>query len=116
MMRRQMKISKYKAKKRELDGEVFDSQKEMRRWLKLKEMEAAGEIKNLTRQVEFTLVPSQRDEDGKVIERAVKYRADFMYVEDGRTIVEDCKGYKTDTYIIKRKLMLYIHGVRIKET
>ncbi len=55
-------------------------------------------------------------ENGKIIERAVNYIADFVYIgKDGSIICEDTKGYKTKEYIIKRKLMLYMHGIRIKE-
>jgi hypothetical protein len=53
---------------------------------------------------------------GKLLEREVAYIADFVYTEDGKRIVEDSKGFKTKDFIIKRKLMLYMHGIRIKET
>jgi len=97
------------------DGE-FDSQREYRRWCELKLLQRAGEISNLNRQVAFGLIPSQRDEKGKVIEREVKYVADFTYFErDGTFVVEDSKGMRTKEYIIKRKLMLKEHGIRIKE-
>lgn len=108
--------SKYHNSKVVHDGEKFDSKKELKRWLILRELAEKGEIKNLQRQVNFILLPTQRNEEGKVIERQVRYVADFVYVQDGKTIVEDCKGLRTDTYILKRKLMLYIHGVKIKET
>ena len=79
-------------------------------------LEKAGVIKNLSRQVKFVLIPSQRDENGKVIERECSYKADFMYYDEaGETIVEDVKGFRTKEYIIKRKLMLYQYGIRIKE-
>ena len=91
--------------------------KEYSRWQELKLMQRAGEIYELQRQVPFVLIPTQRGEDGKVIEREVKYIADFTYrnVKDGRIVVEDTKGMKTREYIIKRKLMLYRHGIRIVE-
>ena len=95
------------------DGK-FDSKKEYKRWLELKEMEAQGKITNLMRQVPFELVPHQKH-NGKVIELAVKYYADFTYEVDGVRIVEDTKGVKTDVYKIKRKLMLERYGIRIKE-
>ena len=73
-------------------------------------------IKDLSRQVKFVLIPSQRDENGKVIERECSYKADFMYYDEaGETIVEDVKGFRTKEYIIKRKLMLYQYGIRIRE-
>lgn len=51
----------------------------------------------------------------KLIERGVYYIADFVYYRDGEYIVEDTKGVRTKDYIIKRKLMLYVHGIKIKE-
>lgn len=108
-------MSKYGNKKVNLDGMTFDSQKEAHRWCELKYMERAGLITNLVRQMPITLLPAQRNEKGKVIERPVKYVADFMYEEDGKQIVEDAKGVRTKEYIIKRKLLLYRYGIRIKE-
>lgn len=96
-------------------GNVFDSKKEYRRWIQLKDMEKHGEISDLKRQWKYELIPSQKI-DGKVVERAVNYFADFVYEENGETVVEDSKGFKTADYIIKRKLMLYKYGIRIKET
>lgn len=110
------KISKYRANPLTVDGIKFDSQKEATRWQELKILEKAGKIKGLKRQVKYSLLPDQRDENGKIIERAVNYIADFVYIEkDGSIVCEDTKGYKTKEYIIKRKLMLYMHGIRIKE-
>lgn len=77
-------------------------------------LEQAGAIQNLQRQVRYELLPSQRI-DGKVVERAVYYVADFVYEQDGKKIVEDTKGFRTPDYIIKRKLMLWRHGIRIRE-
>ena len=98
------------------DG-TFESVKEYSRWQELKLMQRAGEIYELQRQVPFVLIPTQRGEDGKVIEREVKYIADFTYRErcGNRMVVEDTKGMKTREYIIKRKLMLYRLGIRIQE-
>lgn len=93
----------------------FDSRKEYNRYLILSDMEKHGEIIELERQVEFLLIPAQRDDKGKVIERAVKYKADFRYKQNGNLIVEDVKGIKTKEYVIKRKLMLERYGIRIKE-
>ena len=79
-------------------------------------LQRAGEINGLARQQRFKLIPSQRDKSGRVIERAVDYVADFVYVTtDGEMVVEDTKGFKTKDYIIKRKLMLWIHGIRVRE-
>ena len=72
---------------------------------------------DLKRQVKFELIPSQRMY-GKVVERPCTYIADFSYLDmlTCSTIVEDTKGFKTPVYRIKKKLMLWVHGIRIKET
>lgn len=106
---------KYGNRKTTIDGIKFDSAKEAQRWSELKLLERAGEISELQRQVSFTLVPAQVDENGKVIERPVRYVADFAYKENGVYTVEDAKGFRTKEYVIKRKLMLWQFGVRIKE-
>lgn len=97
---------------------MFDSKHEAQRWAELKLLERAGEICELDRQVTFCLIPTQRDEiTGKVIEREAKYIADFVY-RDRKTyklVVEDAKGIKTDVYKLKKKLMLYRHGIEVKE-
>lgn len=108
-------MSKYNSKKTVVDGQQFDSKKEARRYQELLLLEKAWEIKNLSRQVKFVLIPSQRDENGKVVERECSYKADFTYEEGIKTVVEDVKGYRTKEYIIKRKLMLYQYGIRIRE-
>jgi hypothetical protein len=104
-------MSKYNNSKTVVDGISFDSQKEAARYQELKLFERAGEVSNIERQVEYQLIPKQPGE------RAVKYIADFRYkAKEGQTIVEDVKGYKTEVYKIKRKLMLYVHGIKIRET
>lgn len=105
---------KYHNRKVKLDGMVFDSGKEAARWCDLKTMERAGVIKDLRRQVRFTLIPTQRV-NNKVIERPLYYIADFTYTKDGEKVVEDVKGYRTKEYVIKRKILLYLYGIRIKE-
>ena len=120
-----MRTNKYHAQKCCVGGEVFDSRKEMRRWNELIILEKAGEISELKRQVKYLLIPAQREvvmkkgrpTPGKVIEREVSYRADFVYYDNNtkKVVVEDSKGMKTKDYIIKRKLMLYVHGIRIRE-
>ena len=97
-----------------MNGVEFDSRKEARRYSELLLLERAGAIQGLQRQVKFELIPSQRY-DGKVIERPCHYIADFVYLENGNLVVEDTKGFRTKDYIIKRKLMLYLCGIRIKE-
>ena len=98
-------MSKYFSKKTEVDGIVFDSKKEALRYKELRMLEKAGMISDLQLQVPFELIPGFRY-NGQAI-RAVKYIADFVYLDGGRTIVEDVKGYKTDVYAIKKKLLLY---------
>ena len=109
-------MNKYGARKTEIDGIVFDSGREARRYSQLKLMERAGEIRDLKLQVKYNLIPRQNKPDGKIIERPVDYIADFVYKDAaGNTVVEDAKGRKTKEYIIKRKLMLYVHGIRVQE-
>lgn len=114
-----------------INGETFDSKLEANRWLWLKGYENRGLISNLQRQVKFELIPKQVEEStevyqrgakkglhkpGKLLEHPVTYIADFVYTDNGgNVVVEDTKGVKTPDYIIKRKLMLYLHGIRIKE-
>lgn len=117
---------KYHSRKITVDGETFDSQKEYRRWQALRLLERAGAIWDLKRQVRFELLPEIREspvigprggsKPGKQVEKPVYYIADFVYYKDGRLVVEDAKGVRTDVYIIKRKLMLHIHGIKILET
>lgn len=123
--------SKYHSKKTEVDGIVFDSKREAQRYQQLKLMEKAGVICDLKRQVKYELIPAQYV-DGKCVERAVTYTSDFEYyilnplkhktiMADpnaktiGQHVVEDVKGMRTDTYKIKRKLMLYRYGILITE-
>ena len=106
--------SKYHSRKTTVDGIEFDSQKEARRFREPCLLERAGKITELQQQVKFELIPSQRI-DGKVVERPCTYVADFVYMENGKKVVEDTKGFKTKDYIIKRKLMLHVHGIRIQE-
>ena len=105
--------NKYGAKKitDPATGFVFDSKKEFIRWCELRILERAGKISCLQRQVKYELIPKQKGE------RACTYVADFVYIDsDGNKVVEDTKGVRTDAYRIKRKLMLWVHGIRIKET
>lgn len=124
-----MARSKYGSRKVVRDGQKFDSVKEYNRWCELKLLERAGKIRNLKRQDKFVLIPAQHEDDtvgarggvkrGKLLEREISYVADFTYTQNGDTVVEDVKGYKGGSayavFVLKRKLMLYIHGIRIKE-
>jgi hypothetical protein len=109
-------MSKYGAKKITHMGETFDSIKECERWCQLRLLERGKVISDLRRQVKFELLPSQYIK-GELVERAVSYVADFTYVDKrtGEFIVEDTKGVKTKDYILKRKMMLYFHGISIRE-
>lgn len=125
--------NKYGNRKITQGGETFDSTKEYRRYNELLLLERAGAIQNLRRQVPFELIPAQYEDvytgefyqrgehkgEPKIkrvcVEKAVVYYADFVYLQDGVTVVEDTKGFKTPEYILKRKLMLHVHGIRIKE-
>ena len=122
--------SKYKNYKTKVsNGHIADSRKEARRYEELLLLQKAGKISDLRTQVPYELIPAQyehyarygkkgnRLDDGiKLVERAVVYVADFVYFEDRKLVVEDVKGVRTPDYIIKRKLMLYIHGIKIRET
>ena len=107
-------MSKYGNRKVIHDGIEFDSVKEAHRYCELKLMQRAGVISDLRLQVKYELIPTQRI-DGKVVEKATNYVADFVYQQEGQTVVEDTKGFRTDKYIMKRKLLLYRYGIRIKE-
>ena len=108
------RASKYRARKTTVDGITFDSRKEADRYLVLKGMEKDGSIEDLRRQVRYELVPAF-DVDGRHY-RPVYYVADFVYVEDGKEVVEDVKGVRTDVYRLKSKLFARRYGMSIKET
>lgn len=117
-------MSKYHSKKVIVDGIEFDSKREAKRYGELLLLEKAGAITDLQRQVKYQLLPAQyrpvwdkktRKWKDRCIERECSYVADFVYQQDGKTIVEDTKGFKTKDYILKRKMMLYFHGIAIKE-
>ena len=97
-----------------MDDITFDSKREADRYLVLKGMEEDGLIEDLRRQVRYELVPAF-DVDGRHY-RPVYYVADFVYVEDGKEVVEDVKGMRTDVYKLKSKLFARRYGKAIKET
>lgn len=120
--------SKYKAIKTTINGIEFDSRKEARRYQELLLLERGKAISSLQLQVKFVLIPAQYEEverygkNGRklksyrrLVEKEVSYIADFVYWEGGKLIVEDTKGFKTKDYIIKRKLMLFEKGIKIRE-
>ena len=124
--------TKYYNKKVVVDGIEFDSKKEGQRYRELSLMQRAGKITGLRLQVPFELIPNQYEtitvqlktktkQVEKLVERKIEYIADFVYtdLETGETVVEDVKGYKQGgayaVFQIKRKLMLYIYGIKVKE-
>ena len=119
--------TKYGNRKVTVNGITYDSKKEARRAQELEALQTAGEIYGLERQFAFELIPAQREPDrtgpkggkikGKTLERAVVYIADFMYrdTKTNEMVVEDTKGVRTPEYIIKRKLMLWVYGIKVKE-
>ena len=124
-------MNKYGARKVQVGDKILDSVHEGRRYQELLLRQRAGEIQSLETQVKFLLIPAQyetyerySDKTGKrlkdgqrCLEQKVEYIADFVYqnMETGEWIVEDAKGCTTPEYVIKRKLMLAIHGIRVKE-
>ena len=108
-------MSKYHSTPTEVNGIRFDSKREANRWAELRILERAGKIQKLKRQVKYLLIPSQY-RDGKCIEREATYIADFVYIKDGHLVVEDCKGFRTPEYRLKRKLMLQLYDIRLVET
>ena len=108
--------SKYGSKKVIINGIKFDSKKEGKRYLELKMLERAGEIKELELQKEFVLQPSFK-KNGKTY-RKTTYKADFYYfsIKDNKYIVEDVKGFKTDVYMLKKKIFEYVYNdLELKE-
>ena len=108
--------NKYGNRKVFVCGIQFDSKKEATRYLILKQMEKAGLIKDLELQKKYVLIPAQKI-DGRLVERECSYVADFVYkdIASGNTVVEDTKGFRTDVYKLKKKMMLYFHGILITE-
>jgi hypothetical protein len=103
-------VAKSKSKYRSRAVGGYASTKEARRAAELKLLEKAGQIHRLREQHRFELIPKQEGE------RPVMYYADFTYYDrDGTFWVEDVKGVRTKDYVIKRKLMLWVHGIRVLE-
>ena len=132
-------MRKYRNKKVTVDGVTYDSKKEYNRWRELCLLQKAGKISGLERQVKFELIPAQKRtvltgerykktnlERGIMkgdlktkevcLEQSCVYVADFVYREDGRQVVEDAKGVRTEAYRIKKKLLLWRYGIRVRET
>jgi hypothetical protein len=103
-----MAKNKFGAKKSLIDGITFDSIKEGARYCDLKLLQRAGKIEGLMLQVRFDFIINGTN--------IGFYKADFEYVENGKRVIEDAKGFKTPVYKLKKKLMKAIHGIDIFET
>lgn len=103
-------MSKYHSRRTTVAGITFDSIREAERYLVLKDMEKHREIEDLRLQERFEILPKH----GR--NRAVFYVADFVYMKDGKMVVEDCKGYRTDVYKLKKKMFEYRYDTEILET
>ncbi len=101
--------SKHHAVRTEIDGIVFDSKHEAKRYQELRLLERAGEIINLRLQAPYILI------DKSKYGRAIKYIADFVYEHNGITVVEDAKGVKTPVYCLKKRMMAERYGIEIQE-
>lgn len=109
-MRRRGKYNVSAKKDRTYNGITFDSRREMKRYMELELLEKAGVIEHLQCQITYEVIPKY----GK--ERAAHYIADFVYTdENGHTVIEDAKGVKTPEYVLKRKLMNWLHKIQVRE-
>ena len=109
-------MNKYRNEEKIVDGIKFDSKLEAKRYIQLKLLQRAGEIKDLRMQAEFVLQPSYKKNDKTI--RAIKYVADFVYydVREGKTIIEDTKGFRNDVYKLKKKIFEYKYpDLEVKE-
>ena len=107
--------NKYHAQKEEVDGHMFDSKKEAKRYRKLIQLEQAGQISDLELQPVFELQPAFVDAAGES-HLAITYRADFQYTENDQVIIEDTKGMETAVFKLKKKLFLYRYQVELRIT
>lgn len=102
------KRKKYGNDKVELDGYKFDSKKEARYYQELKLLQRGGVVKSFELQVAYILQDGFRHKSCRRQQEAITYVADFVvHYTDGHTEVIDVKGYKTEVYKIKKKLLLY---------
>lgn len=110
-----MERTKYFSKKVVVDGIKFDSKRESEYYLKLKELEKNGIIKDLELQKEFVL--QEKFKLGNKTRREICYRADFTYVttEDDKLHVVDVKGFRTEVYRLKKKMFEYKYGIELEE-
>lgn len=99
---------KYRAVKTEVDGVIFDSKKEAKRYQELMLLKRAGEVTEVQLQPEYILMPKFRHKATGEAVRAIKYKADFLVTyADGHQEIEDVKGMRTEIYSMKRKLFMH---------
>lgn len=112
-----MTKNKFRAKRHVFNDHTFASGREKRRYQQLLLLERAGEINQLELQPKYEIIPRQLKPNGGVEIRA-EYTADFRYIENGAVVVEDVKSKATAKladYVLRRKLMLLIHGIEVRE-
>ena len=97
-----------------IDGVRFDSKGEWARWMELCLLHAAGHISNLKRQVSYELAPSVKIAGEKRARPPLRLKVDFQYVQDGKTVVEDFKGYADKAFRIRQHLMKSVHGIDVR--
>lgn len=100
--------NKFGAVRVESEYGKFDSKKEYRDYMDLRARETAGEIKDLRRQVRFSLY-------GPGGEHIAVYTADFVFLRDGKRVVADSKGHKTREWGRTKKLMQACHSIEVLE-
>lgn len=108
------KQPKYRNQKCELNGDKYRSKREMRRHQLLLQMQTSGLISGLRREVPYVLAPAVRID--RRLKPALRFYADFCYEADGETVVEDCKGVRTQVFNVKRHLMATVHGIEVMLT
>lgn len=100
--------SKFNAVRVIVDGYTFDSKAEAKRYGSLKLLQEVGEIRDLKVHPRFCLQPTFYYQDERI--SGIYYEGDFSYIkDDGATVVEDVKGFKTDVYRLKRKMFLHTY-------
>jgi hypothetical protein len=104
-------VNKYHAKKTVVDGITFDSKKEARRYEAIRRDPS---ISKLELQPKYDLLAHDLQTGQPV--KVGYYKADFRYLQNGETVVEDVKGVKTPIYRLKKKMVEATHGIEIKET
>lgn len=108
---------KYGNKKTKVGDLTFDSLREAKRWSQLCMLERTGRIAELRRQVTYVLAPSVKFAGARAAKPAIRFIADFEYIEDGARVVEDVKSpvtAKLAAFQLKRHLMKHMHGIDVR--